>query len=294
MTADTQTAARFRAAVPAPGIYDIPAHVYHADKQSLSSTGARKLLPPSCPAKFRYEQDHPPARKKELDFGTAVHAYVLGSGPKLVIVKEVDWRSAAARATKEAAILDGNIALLASEYKQVQEMAKALREHRMAGALFAEGAGLAEQSLYWLDRETGVTCRARPDWIPNNGGGRLVLPDLKTTVAADDESISKHLHNYGYHQQAAWYLEGARALGLGDRDATFLLVFQEKTPPYLVRAVQLNLMALRVAAAKNRRARLIFAECTATGHWPGYGDDTKADFVSLPPWAESRDMEEYL
>jgi len=293
VTAETQAAAT-TAAATRPGIYDIPAHVYHADRTSLSSTGARKLLPPSCPAKFRWEQDHPPARKKELDFGTAVHSYVLGSGQELAVIGEADWRSKHAQTQKASAIREGKVPLLASEYKQVQEMAKVLRAHPLAGALFAEGAGYAEKSLYWVDSATGVTCRARPDWIPNNGGGRLWLPDLKTTVAADDESVSKHLHNYGYHQQAAWYLEGARALGLGDRDATFVLVFQEKTPPYLVRCVQLDLMALRVADAKNHRARQKFAECTASGEWPGYGDDTKADFISLPPWVENRDMEEYL
>lgn len=294
MTADSTAAAPTRAAAPTPGIYDIPAHVYHADRTSLSSSGARKLLPPSCPAKFRYEQDHPPARKKELDFGTAVHTYVLGSGPELAVVHEADWRSKHAQTQKISAIREDKVPLLLSEFEQVKEMARILREHPVAGALFAEGAGEAEKSLYWVDRETGVTCRARPDWIPNNGGGRLVLPDLKTTVAADDESVSKHLHNYGYHQQAAWYLEGARALGLGGRDATFVLVFQEKTPPYLVRTFQIDLTALQIAAAKNRRARHIFADCTASGVWPGYSDDTRTDFASLPPWAESRDKEEYL
>ena len=37
-----------------PGIYDkIPDEIYHGDRNSLSSTGARKLLAPSCPAKVR-------------------------------------------------------------------------------------------------------------------------------------------------------------------------------------------------------------------------------------------------
>lgn len=288
MTAATETQTR------SPGVYDIPARVYHADKTSLSSTGARKLLPPSCPAKFRWEQDHPQPRKKELDFGTAVHTYLLGSGPELAVIQEADWRSKHAQTQKANAILDGKVPLLPCEYKQVQDMAKVVREHRIAGALFAEGSGEAEKSLYWVDQATGVTCRARPDWLPNNGGSRLYVPDFKTTVSADDESIAKHIHNYGYHQQAAWYLDGVRALGLGDHEAVFLLVFQEKTPPYLVRAVQLPLMALKIAAAKNDRARRIFAECTATGEWPGYGADDRADFISLPPWAENRDSEEYL
>ena len=60
--------------ITAPGVYDIPAEDYHRDPVpggSLSSTGARKLLPPSCPAKFRYEQDNPPTPTAALDFGQA-------------------------------------------------------------------------------------------------------------------------------------------------------------------------------------------------------------------------------
>lgn len=286
MTAPTETQTR------APGIYDIPAHAYHADKTSLSSTGARKLLPPSCPAKFRYEQDNPPPRKKELDFGAAVHAYLFGGGPQLIIVREADWRSAGARAERDRAVISGDIALLLPELKQVEAMAAALREHPVAAALFAEGSGAAEKSLYWVDPETGITCRSRPDWLPHPSGGRLVLPDYKTTVAADDESIAKHIANYGYHQQGDWYLEGARQLGLADRDAVFVLVFQEKSAPYLVRTVQLDAFTLRIAAAKNARARRIFAECTAADVWPGYGDDVA--YLSIPSWAQFRDSEEYL
>lgn len=281
MTATTETTTQ------KPGIYDIPAHVYHADRTSLSSTGARKLLPPSCPAKFRWEQDHPPARKKEFDFGTAAHAYVLGTGPELAVVHEVDWRSKHAQSQREAAILDGKVPLLLSEFKQVEAMAKALREHPVAAALFAEGSGVAERSLYWVDRQTGVTRRARPDWLPHPRAGRLIIPDYKTTRDASTAAVEKALYEYGYFMQAPWYEDGARAL-LAD-DVAFVFVFQEKTPPYLVNVFEPSALAVRLGRELNRRALEVFAECSASGVWPGYGDDIK--YASLPVWAENKIQE---
>lgn len=286
------TAAATTAAATQPGIYDIPAAVYHADKTSLSSSGARKLLPPSCPAKFRWEQDNPQPRKKEFDFGTAVHSYVLGGGPELVLCKKEDWKTKEAQAEKDDAYLRGAIPLLPKEFEQVKAMAEALREHPVAAELFAEGSGVPELSMYWVDSETGITCRSRPDWLRHRSGGRLLMPDLKTIHKADDESIAKHIQDFGYHQQGDWYLEGARRLGLAGPDAVFVLVFQEKSAPFLVRTVQLDAFTLRIAAAKNARARRIFAECAAADVWPGYGDDVA--YLSIPSWAQFRDSEEYL
>jgi hypothetical protein len=51
------------ALITEPGVYDIAEDHYHADPVpggSLSNSGAKKLLPPSCPAKFAYEREHPP------------------------------------------------------------------------------------------------------------------------------------------------------------------------------------------------------------------------------------------
>jgi hypothetical protein len=273
-----------------PGVYDIPAAVYHADKTSLSSTGARKLLPPSCPAKFRYEQDHPPARKKELDFGSAVHAHLFGGGPRLIVVNEADWRGASARATRRSAIIDGDIALLSPEFEQVKAMAKALFEHPVARLLFAPGSGRPEQSLYWHDRPTGVVRRARPDWLPHPHRGPLIVPDYKTTRDASTAAVERALFDYGYFQQAAWYLDGVREL-VAD-DAAFVLVCQEKEPPYLVNVVEPAGMAVKLGRELNRRALEVFAECTATGLWPGYGDDIKP--VSLPVWAENKLLQELV
>jgi hypothetical protein len=60
--------------------------VYHADSASLSSSGARLLLPPSCPALFRQKRDEPPDPKPQYDFGHAAHKMVLGEGSQLAVL----------------------------------------------------------------------------------------------------------------------------------------------------------------------------------------------------------------
>lgn len=270
-----------------PGVYDIPAELYHADPipgGSLSSTGARKLLPPSCPALFKYEQDHPQAPRKEFDLGTAAHQLVLGDGPQLVRIDADEWRSNAVKAEVAAVRAAGAIPLKPAEYEQVHAMAAALRAHPVASTLLAPGRGLPEQSLFWQDRPTGIWRRARLDWLPNPGTGRMIIPDYKTTRDASFDAIQKAVHAYGYHQQADWYLSGARSLGLADQDAVFLFIFQEKNPPYLVTVCQLDGAAMRIGRELNRTAIELYAHCSKTGRWPGYSDDI--ELVPLPAWVE--------
>lgn len=279
--------------VIAPGVYDdLPAEAYHADP-ALSSTGARTLLPPGCPAKFRYEQLHGRPSKREFDLGTAAHRLVLGDGPDLVCMDYDDWRTKAARAEADEVRAAGGVPLLPPEYDQVQAMADAIRRHPIAGPLFTPGTGRPEVSLFWEDRTTGVRRRARLDWLCEPAAGRrLVVSDYKTTRSAAPEALAKAVADYGYHQQGAWYLDGVHACGLASNGAAFVLIAQEKAAPYLVTVVELDPMALRIGAAKNRRAIHIYRDCVASGHWPGYGDTPH--LISLPTWAEIRDTEEYL
>lgn len=277
-----------------PGVYTMPSETYHADPVpggSLSSSGARKLLPPSCPARFRWETDHPPTSKAVYDFGHAAHTLVLGAGPEIAVIHADDWRTKAAKNARDAAHAAGLVPLLDCDYAVVQAMAAALAAHPAARALFDPSAGSPEQSLFWRDERTGITRRGRLDWLPDAGSGRLIIPDYKTCRSADLASIAKAIHSYGYHCQAAWYRDAVMAVGHAD-DAAFVFVFQEKEPPYLVTVVEPDLVALRLGAALNRKAIDIYVECVESGRWPGYSDDV--ELISLPPWAEARYIEEIL
>lgn len=280
-----------------PGIYPMTADEYHADKAvpggSLSSSGARKLLPPSCPALYKHDRDNGQEPRKEFDIGHAAHTLVLDDGPMLAVIDAPDWKTKAAREERDAARADGYVPLLPKDYEQVQAMADAIRQHPTAGALFTPGTGVSEQSLFWQDGPTRVWRRARPDWIPHRHDGRLVVVDYKTCRAADDAALQRAVYEHGYHQQAAWYLDGVKALGLaGDQEPAFIFVFQTKTAPYLVHLVELDMPALLIGAAKNRRALDIYRDCTAADHWPGFNNEIT--YLPLPAWAEKRDQEEYL
>jgi hypothetical protein len=278
-------------AVTEPGVYEMDADTYHADPVpggSLSSSGARKLLSPSCPALFDYERKHGQGHKTTWDIGHAAHKLVLGNGPDLVPI-EGDYRNKANKERRDQAYLDGAVPLKTDEFDMVHEMAEAIRNHKVASALFNPLGGRAEQSLFWKDTATGVQRRARLDWLPFPHAGRLIVPDYKTTKDASPEGIQKTAHQFGYHQQAPWYLDGITALDLGP-DPAFVFVFQEKTPPYLVTVVELDVIAMKYGRYLNEQAIDIYAECTRTGHWPGYSEEI--ELIPLPGYIENRFLQE--
>lgn len=283
--------APFEATITEPGVYDIPVDEYHRDPVvggSLSSSGARMLLPPSCPAKFRYEQDHPgETSKRHFDIGNAAHKLVLGAGAELVVIDAANYKTKSAQDQQRAAHAAGAVPLLPHEYEQVQAMAAAIRGHEIAGPLLEPGSGWAELTLVWKDKHTGIWCRARLDWV--RGGERTVIVDVKTTRAGDLDSISRFVADHGYHVQEAWYRAGAEALGLADRDTVFVFVFVEKDPPYLVTPVYLDPTALRIGTAKCVQALSIYQHCVTENHWYGHTDDLA--LVSLPPWVERNEGE---
>jgi hypothetical protein len=280
-----------------PGIYEIDADSYHADPVpggSLSSSGARRLLPPGCPALFKFEQQHPAAPTSDMILGTAAHTMVLGAGPEIVTVEANDWRGKAAREKRLEAEVRGAIALLEDDVARINGMAAAIRKHDIARALLNPDHGRPEQAIFWQDAETDVWRRALIDWLPDLGHGRPIVVDYKTTVSAERESIRRSVAKYGYHQQAAWYLDAAHSIGYPPNTA-FVFLFQEKTPPYLITPVQLDDTAMAIGRDRNRRAIEIYRDCTKTGIWPGHttDDDSGFAYIGLPAWVEREHFEEY-
>lgn len=274
-----------------PGVYDLTAEQYHRDPVpggSLSHSGAKLLLPPNCPALFHHWATHGRPPKAEYDFGHAAHAEILGVGAPIKVINAKDWRTKAAQEEKKAAYAVGETPLLRHEYEQVQEMAAALREHPVASALLDPASGRPEQALFWVDQETGVWRRAMVDWLRHDTGGPFYTPDYKSTTSVEPGHLSKALYEYGYAQQAAWYLDGIEALGLSSNWApTFLLIFQQKTRPYLVTVAQPDPEAIQWGRVLNRKAIDEYCHCKATGHWPTYSDG-KVIPLSFPAWVERR------
>ena len=262
-----------------PGLYDIPAELYHSDPVpggSLSSSGARKLAS-ECPAKFKHWLDNREPPKKVLEFGTAAHSLVLEDGPELVLVDAARWDTNAIKAELREIRAAGNIPLKRHELDQVKAMAAALRAHPEAGRLLEPGSGVAEQSAFWEDH--GVWRRSRFDWLRHDGQ----LVDYKTARSCRREDLEKAFNEHGYHQQQDFYEAGGIALDLIDPERPMQFVLQEKDPPYLVVVTTCDPMARAIGRHLNEVALNTYAICRENDEWPGYLPNP---MIALPSWVE--------
>lgn len=282
------------AQITEPGVYDLPEHEYHADpvpEKSLSVSGAKKLLPPHCPAKFRHQQLFPSPPSQAMELGTAAHKLVLGIGQPLRVVDAEDWRTKAAKEQAAAARAAGEVPLLTGDYERVQAMAEAIRRHPIASKLLSPERGEPERSIFWRDEEFGVWRRGRLDHMPHPGTGRPILTDYKTAASASPEEIPRAVANFRYDMQDDWYRAAYEAMYPGS-DPAFVFVFQEKTPPYLITCAQLDHDARMAGERLNRAALEIYRDCAATDIWPGYAYDITQ--ITLPAWARRGYLEELV
>lgn len=279
------TAVDERTIITEPGVYELDDETYHGDPVpggSLSCSGAKKLLPPSCPAIFDWERRNPPGPKAHFDLGHAAHKLALGVGPEIVVIPGERWDTKDAKAAVAEAREAGQVPVKQDTRDELDAMVAALKAHPIALDLFSQGQ--AEASLFFTDGPTGIMRRSRLDWLPDKHDGRMIIPDYKTAASSDPVKFAKSAGDFGYDMQHAWYADAVAALDLAGDDAAFVFVVQAKTAPYVVTICQLDVVAVKIGRYRNRRAIETYAECVASGRWPGYSDDV--ELVSLPPWIE--------
>jgi hypothetical protein len=287
LTADTTEAGY--TIVTGPGRYDLPESQYHADPVrhlggSLSSTVARKLLPPSVPALAKYAADHP-EHKDAYDLGSVTHRLTLGTGCPIVEVELDTWQTKAAKEAREQARADGKVALLSKDLARAVAMRDAVHADPIAHALLTL-PGAPEQTLIW--RETpDVWGRAMLDrWPDPANSPDPISVDLKSTEKGlDDASLAKTVWEYGYHQQEDWYRRGYHAVHGVWPD--FMFVFVSAKAPHLVRVFPLDDELRADARARNDEALTVWRDCQKSGVWPAYANTL--DPLSAPRWANLRE-----
>jgi len=279
------------------GIYRIPLAVYHGQccaGPSISSSRLRTIFYRSPLHYWCYsELNHEAEVEKESEafvLGRAAHHLLLGEDdfstlfiarPETLAGKPWQGNRTECRAWLEWQATAGRAVLLPSDIKTIRGMARSLAAHPLVKAGILNGD--VEQSLICKDSETGVWKKSRPDCIPNDSGD---FADLKTTTDVDYEHLSRTIADYAYHQQAALVAECYKQI-TGRPMTSFSLVFVEKSPPYCVRVVTLKDCDLERGALQNRAALRIFADCLASGEWPG-PSHSDAEFIELPKWEQDR------
>lgn len=250
---------------------------YHAHP-ALSSTQAKLLLDSPAMYDWVVRQRHR-TEKAVFDFGSAVHAEVLGTGYGIEEIPFDSFRSKDAQAAGKAAREAGLIPILEKDMVEVHATAQAVLAHPTARALL-ERDGDAEASLFATDPVTGVDIRCRFDWLPAD---RRVAVDLKTARKghAKAHKFANSVSDYGYDLSWAWYTYVAELAGEQVADMAFLVV--ETEPPFHVATYILDRDFKEIGAAKAARARRIFARCMETGEWPGL--PTQIQTIRPPAYA---------
>lgn len=247
-----------------PGLYaSVPESVYHADRDSVSSSQVRRLLEVT-PHRWHYELDHPRTPSDEMEWGSALHTLVLGAGPLPVDTGFDRWQSNDSKKRVRQIREAGNIPMKPKDFARVHAAAKRAREHPDFAAVLS--AGQPELSAYARDPLTGLMMRSRPDWLRMLTPTTALVGDLKSTSKPGPDEWLWSAGDFGYHQQEPYYVDVLALLGIEVVQWLWLVVCNE--PPHEAWVIEFPHSAADLGRRRNRRSLDRLAECLATDTWP--------------------------
>jgi hypothetical protein len=215
-----------------PGIYPNMNRLDYDNCPALSCTALKKWLSLGAkPSKFNYwlknRWDKPPT--EAFLIGSALDCRLLdgrGYSSHFAVAPKVDRRTNAGKAQWAAfeAASPGKTILTLEQGELVQQMAYSLLRTESLQGVFEHC-----QKTSICDPLFGFPCKAEIDLFNPNSTHLL---DLKTCRDVSEEWFKKAFIDYGYAEQASFYLMLAQAAGLEKRIFSFIGV--EKEPPWAV------------------------------------------------------------
>lgn len=259
------------------------------DYRNLEGMNSSMLKLMKVPFKFKYALDYSRPDTDALKIGRAIHTAILEAhkfNAEFLCLPDIDRRTTKGReAYAELVSQNPNKTILKpDDFNMALDVATSVRSNAHANYLL-EGA-MTEVTLDWTHEETGVKCKARVDGYNAELG---IVIDVKTTQDASPSGFPRKLFAYGYHLQAAYYLEALRANGEDAKHFVFIAV--EKDKPYCVSLYRLDDKTIQLSKQENDRLLRLYAECKRTDSWPGYTQGIED--ISLPDYATNMMEESY-
>lgn len=271
-------------------IPNLPIERYHAHASSMSSTKLGQLE--ESPFNFwalnlKADRPPPPPPTDAQRAGSLMHCVTLE--PRAVASRYVvrpawvDGRKKDGKAWIEDHTKPGVEVITEEELEVALQQREALLAVPELEALLADDAPdtWSELSCFWTHPGTGIRCRCRPDRMQLLSDGRWLLGDLKSTRDVAPGEFAKSVGNFGYHRQAAHYIDGVEA-ATGREVAAFLFGAVSKVYPWLAVPYLLDDEALLRGRLRRDELLRLAADCAQRGSWPAYGDGPLV--ISLPRW----------
>ena len=270
-----------------PGVYrDEPEDIYYKRELGVMSNSVLRMVAKRTPAYYKAWIDGDLEEKSSdvFDLGKAFHTRVLEphkfNDTYVDLNQFGDMRSSKARARRDEFIANNpNVTpIKKKDIDAVNRMYEAIMRKPKAAAIMSRG--WREVVLRWIDRHTGLPCKARVDYYDPEIGFSL---DLKSVLDASHDYFSRSVVNYGYDTQACFYDEGCTELGLENRGFIFLLV--EKERPHLSALRILHESAEEAGFNRLTARKDLFLSMIKSGTFSGYSDDIEIQHI--PGWAFS-------
>jgi hypothetical protein len=265
-------------------VRNLPIADYHAGEE-ISHSGIVKLL--KSPEHYLQYKNGEDESTPAMEFGSAFHAFILEPeifAKEYVLAPKFDKRTkdgkeTAAKWDEENA---GKTPLTAEQIEALTAMRTSVLNHAGASKMLSKGE--AEASMFWTDDITGLICRIRPDWLFEGG-----MADLKSCIFASKSDFAKAVANLGYDIQAAFYIDGMKAVT--GKSVDFFFAAVEKTAPYSTACYKASQEMIEVGRAKYRGALELLKWCQENKQYPGYQPNGEIETIDLPRWAANFELE---
>ncbi|UXO70793.1 PD-(D/E)XK nuclease-like domain-containing protein [Pantoea dispersa] len=225
------------------------------------------------------------AKTAALEMGSALHCLLLEPDRfdiRYVVAPNFNRRTTEGKISEQAYLRDcaglGLIVLDAEQSRKLQLMRESVFAHPAARWLL-EADGHCEASIYWNDDETGELCRIRPDKFLT---GQPVIADVKKV--ADMARFARHVEEFRYHVQDAYYRKGFSA-HFGEYPQFVFIAVSENIDcgRYPVRAFQLHAGDVETGHQLFRRDLNTYHQCRISNSWGGVEE------LRRPAWARKQD-----
>lgn len=257
-----------------PGIYtsdQLSNEDYHR-ADGISKSGLDLIL--RSPAHYRFAEKREATRAMEI--GTALHCAILEPerfASEYMLLRNVTDRRASEY--KEAVKVWGSERVLTgTEADKVAGMQESMLSHPELSP-FIKGEGDCELSVFANDPETGALVKCRFDKLLK---AKLAI-DVKKTQ--DLRDFPKSVVNYGYHIQAAFYMDVWKWATGDDLDG-FIFAAVEENMPHASAMFDLDDEAIGIGRMLYRKALNTYVECHERDEWNGIHQ--RRMNIQLPSW----------
>lgn len=224
-------------------------------------------------------------RTAALDMGSALHCLLLEPDrfdSRYAVAPDFNRRTNEGKKSEQAFLRDcaglSITVLNAEQSRKLRLMRESVLSHPAARWLL-EADGYCEASIYWKDGETDELCRIRPDKFLT---ARPIIMDIKKV--ADMARFARHVEEFRYHVQDAFYREGFYQ-HFGDYPQFVFIAVSENIDcgRYPVRTFQLHAEEVETGHQLFRQDLDIYHNCQISNSWGGIEE------LRRPAWARNKD-----